>query len=444
MSQTISLQRKLIKTSLFSSVAAGLLALVLLLGWMVVQTMQVQDEIMDEVADMLLVGNINTQSGKQVDQLSESFDMSYQLKHGHQLLAQSDHDDDGVLGYFSALSTQADGYGFIWQDGALWRSYVMHQSDENMQAYVLQPLAERFEVILNSLLSYSGILLLLWLLQWGFLHILIKREFKVIHRFSQRIAEKHAADLSAIQADVTEMSELQPIRLQLNSLMQRLDQALTAEQRFTADASHELRSPLSAIQLRLQLLKRKYKDHPQLAHEMDSIQQDVARGTQVLENLLLLARLDPSNADEMPKRRVDIQILSQKLIDEYQTQAIKNRIKIQMDVKIFQFQANEELLQICLRNLLDNALKYTEPDGLIIIRSWREGQQLIWEIENSGQGMPDEVIQRLGERFYRVLGTQVQGSGLGLSICKKIIQLHHGELTFSQSELGGLKAVIQL
>ncbi|RKG31054.1 sensor histidine kinase [Acinetobacter tianfuensis] len=444
MSQTISLQRKLIKTSLLSSVAAGLLALALLLGWMVVQTMQVQDELMDEVADMLLAANIHEQSDKQVDQLSESFDLSYQLKSGGQLLAQSEHDDQHVAQYFIQLQSKDSGYSFLWQNGHLWRAYVQHEADENMQVYVLQPVSERFEVILNSLLSYSGILLLLWFLQWGFLHILIKREFKVIHQFSQKIAQKHAADLSPIRAEATEMSELQPIRLQLNSLMQRLDQALTAEQRFTADASHELRSPLSAIQLRLQVLKRKYSGHPQLAQEMNSIQQDVTRGTKVLENLLLLARLDPSNAAELPKEMVDIQALSLKLRNEYASQAEEKNISFECDIAAGQLFANKELIQICLRNLIDNALRYTEAQGKIVIRSWAEQQQVIWQIENTGQGLTDEVIERLGERFYRVLGTQVRGNGLGLSICKKIVQLHLGTLLFAQSELGGLKVTIKI
>ncbi len=78
-------------------------------------------------------------------------------------------------------------------------------------------------------------------------------------------------------------------------LLGRVEQSLIAEQRFTADASHELRSPLSAIQLRLQVLKRKYQQQPELAQDLEQIQRDVSRGTQVLENLLLLARLDPTD-----------------------------------------------------------------------------------------------------------------------------------------------------
>ena len=95
---------------------------------------------------------------------------------------------------------------------------------------------------------------------------------------------------------------MQPIIRQLNAMLSRLEKSLAAEQRFTADASHELRSPLSAIQMRLQVLKRKYQEDAQLRQALQMIQNDVNRGTQILENLLLLARLDPEHAEQLPKQ----------------------------------------------------------------------------------------------------------------------------------------------
>lgn len=110
---------------------------------------------------------------------------------------------------------------------------------------------------------------------------------------------------------------------QLNHLLERLDQSLQAEQRFTADASHELRSPLSAIQLRLQLLQRKY---PERAHDFVQMQQDVSRGIQTLENLLLLARLDPEKPENLPKSSFDIQETMDEIIQALTFLQMRNRL----------------------------------------------------------------------------------------------------------------------
>ena len=106
--------------------------------------------------------------------------------------------------------------------------------------------------------------------------------------------------------------------------------------------------------------------------------------------------------------------------------------------------ANEQLLFSALRNLLDNAIRYSPEQAQVIVNLTIEKQQLRLRIENSGHGVDSAVIQRLGERFYRALGTKTQGSGLGLSICQKIVDLHAGQLLFSPSDLGGLKVELLL
>lgn len=105
---------------------------------------------------------------------------------------------------------------------------------------------------------------------------------------------------------------------------------------------------------------------------------------------------------------------------------------------------NRQLLFSCIRNILDNAIRYTPKDGNVYLRleQYQNLSELI--IENEGDMISEEVLARLGERFYRALGTKTQGSGLGLSICRKIIELHYGRMKFSQSTYGGLKVSIQL
>ena len=97
-----------------------------------------------------------------------------------------------------------------------------------------------------------------------------------------------------------------------------------------------------------------------------------------------------------------------------------------------------------MRNLVDNAIRYAEQDGHVFIDVQQKQQNVVMTIADDGQSLTEEVLQRLGERFYRALGTKTQGSGLGLSICQKIMQLHAGEIHFSKSGYGGLQVTLQL
>lgn len=441
MLKTVSLQTKLIKTSLFSSILTGLLALLLFVLISLYQTMQVQDQIMDEIADMLLIADITTHSGQQVDELSDEFDIQYQLKDQQHILTESK--EFPLKQQNSTLQTQAsNGYRYIWQDQQLWRMYSAEDAELNMSVTMLQPVGERFKELAQNVMGYSLVLILLWFMQWMILHFAVKRQFKVIQQLSKNIAEKNADDLAPIQQQEPELKELQPMVLQLNQLLQRLKQSLLAEQRFTADASHELRSPLSAIQMRLQVLKRKY---PDLNQDLVSIQNDVSRGTQVLENLLLLARLDPTNTNQLPKIDVNLQAMVSDVIQALQPFALEKNIQITThiadDLSIL---ANEKLIFTCMRNLVDNAIRYAGQGGHVCIDVQQRQQNVVMTIADDGQALTEEVLQRLGERFYRALGTKTQGSGLGLSICQKIMQLHAGEIHFSKSGYGGLQVTLQL
>lgn len=439
----VSLQSKLVKTSLISSVVAGCVALFLFAVISAYQTMQVQDEIMDEISDMLLIADLTSPSGQQIDELSDQFDIQYRLSNQQQVLTQSEdfHLDQQ---YYSLIEVAHGNYGLIWQKGQLWRSYAGEDENSLMQVLILQPLEERFQDLLHNFVGYALVLMLVWLMQWIMLHFLIKRQFSVIHQLSTQISAKNADDLSPVQTDEVELKELQPMLSQLNRLLQRLDQSLQAEQRFTADASHELRSPLSAIQMRLQLLQRKY---PERAADFSQMQQDVSRGIQILENLLLLARLDPEHAENLPKTYFSMQESVEEAIQALHLFAKEKHIQLHWQAAADlqgQILANQQLIFTCVRNLVDNAIRYTPEHGQVYITLQQQPQYLALIVENEGQGMDTESLARLGERFYRALGSKTQGSGLGLSICSKIVELHQGKIQFEQSQYGGLKVSILL
>lgn len=439
--RTISLQKKLVKSSILGSVFAGLIAFLLLLGISIYQTMSVHDQIMDEISDMLLIADISNVSGSQLDELSEEFEVQYQLNLNNQMLTHSQDFNPAIFNHLQQV--QDEEYGFVWYDSQLWRTYF--QADDEMNSYIIQPIEYRVKDLLNTFLIYLALLLMLWLIQWIFIHFVIKRQFKTFNLLSKEISEKSADDLAPIQHRSVEFQELQPMIHQLNQLLARLKQSLDAEQRFTADASHELRSPLSAIQMRLQLLTRKYATDEVLQKDLKQIQQDVSRGTLILENLLLLARLDPRKTDELPKSRINLNELVQEVIralmpfiDE---KAIQVNVNIETNIDVI---ANRELLFTCIRNIVDNAIRYISMNGEVKISANNLSHQVEIIIDDNGNTITYETIQRLGERFYRALGTKTTGSGLGLSICQKIIELHQAQIEFSQNEHHGLTVKMYL
>ena len=440
MAQPISLQRQLVKSSLLSSILAGLLALLMFIGVSVYQTMSMQDEIMDEMADMLLADDLTVSNGQALAELSDEFDIRYRLDNAQQLLTASKDVPEKITVDHLSLVSDAP-YGFYWSEHKLWRIYNA-QDNHGLQVQVTQSMSERFHAFWQSILVFSGMLFLVWCVQWLLMHFVIRRKFRVIHQVSEQISNKSVNDLAPISMPEPELIELQPMLSQLNALLARLDQALVAEQRFTADASHELRSPLSAIQMRLQVLKRKF---PELESEFKPIQKDVSRGVQVLDNLLLLARLDPEQKESLAKTKFDFSLLMRDVIKALQPFADSKQIKISVVLteQVYVL-ANEQLLFSALRNLLDNAVRYSPEQAQVFVNLTIEKQHLRLRIENSGHGVDAAVIQRLGERFYRALGTKTQGSGLGLSICQKIVDLHAGQLLFSPSDLGGLKVELLL
>jgi len=432
MKAPISLQSRLIQHAMLSSILAGFLAWLLLLGISSYQAIDLHDDLMEEISELLL-GDVNQAKNMQVDEISEQFDIQYALLLNQQVLTTSI--DDELINEIPLA--QKNGFHFDYENGHFIR--ILIAEDQDLKVKVVQPLSVRFDELWQTTLGFGGILFILWILQWLILRFAIKRQLRPLNKISREIGSKSALDLSPVQSPDPEITELQPIVRQLNAMLSRLEKSLAAEQRFTADASHELRSPLSAIQMRLQVLKRKYQEDAQLRQALQMIQNDVNRGTQILENLLLLARLDPEHAEQLPKQQVNLKVLVQEVLQALQPFAQEKEIHWNLKLEDAVIEANAELIFSCIRNLVDNAIRYTPMQGQVEIRTIVEGQNLQLMIENSGEGIQEEVVQRLGERFYRALGTRTQGSGLGLSICQKIMQLHTAKIDYAPSVLGGLK-----
>lgn len=437
MPKAISLQSKLIQNAMLSSIVAGVLAWSGFVGLSGYQTMRMHDAWMESISEQLL-GDITQSDAELMDDLSENYHIQYALYYEQERFTHSIN-----VHLLEHVQSYPEGFHYIWRQQQLLRLQVVKQ--DGLRSYVVQPLAVRWDEVKELTFALAAILLVLWLLQWLILTWVVKQQLKPLRHISKAISQKSAQDLTPIPTPSTEIKELQPIVKQLNAMLSRVDRALVAEQRFTADASHELRSPLSAIHMRLQVVQRKYQQQTALQNDLSVIQHDLLRATQVLENLLTLARLDPEQAQALELKTMDLNMLLEDVWQSLKAHAALKKIQMQFDVAdSIQIQANDALLHICLRNLIDNAIRYTPEAGMVNVRVTQIGSKTELRIENSGEGVSEHDVKHWGERFFRVLGTQTQGSGLGLSICKKVIELHQGSMHIQASPLGGLNIVITL
>jgi len=303
---------------------------------------------------------------------------------------------------------------------------VVRDEARNFEVQVGQQVDKRYDILeelADSLwLPVLGFLLLLALVCW----VLTGRVLKPLRRTATSIAAKTPSDLTQVPT-AGQAREVLPIVQALNGVLGRLDAALQAERRFTADAAHELRTPLAGLHMHVQLLQRQ---HPELAAPFQKLRQDIARVTALVDSLLTLARLDPLAREQLVRQPVALPSLFERVAAMHAQEAAARGIALSLQCEVHEVQADPQMLEIVLRNLVDNALRYC-PDGsrIEIVAVQHAGQARI-AVRDDGPGVDAESRQRLTERFFRVLGQGQQGSGLGLSIVKRIADLHGIALAF--------------
>jgi len=231
--------------------------------------------------------------------------------------------------------------------------------------------------------------------------------------------------------------ELTNLAHTFNSMLDRLEEAFTRQQQFVSDASHELRTPISVIQGYIDLLDRWGKEDEEIRDEaIVAIKNEVKNMNSIMESLLFLARGDSDNLE------IDKSIFKlNELIDEIivETSLLTEKIDIYSSVnEDIDFFADRKMIKQLMRIFVDNSLKYTKNGGEIIVNSYREGKNIILEVNDTGTGIPQEDISRIFKRFYRVDKSRSDkngGTGLGLAIAQSIIKIHRGKVKVD-SELG--------
>ncbi len=225
-----------------------------------------------------------------------------------------------------------------------------------------------------------------------------------------------------------------PVRA-INRLFARIRSAMDKERRFTSDAAHELRTPIAAMRAQLQVAQRT-PDPDERAAAIVKALRGTDRMTHLVSQLLALARLETESSHHI-EASLNLGELLKEAADEREAQAAAKDVRLQAQSSDDCIVAgNAELLRILLRNLLDNAIRYADPGGEVQARLASEGDRVILTVADDGPGVPPEQRELLGQRFHRFGPQTAEGVGLGLSIVRRIAELHGAALSFGEG-LGG-------
>lgn len=287
----------------------------------------------------------------------------------------------------------------------------------------------------------------------------VHRALKPLLDLKEEVEHRSPHDLSALDPQASP-DEVRPLVLSLNRLFALVNAQSENQRRFVADAAHQLRTPLAALQSQVEawaLALDKPQATPLARSEDDTEAQNsitlgadqilrlrhaVRRTSQLANQLLALSRADARTLEVQASQRVNLQALCELMLEAHLDAAAHKGIDLGLDAVPVHVSGHEWLLREMLSNLLDNAIKYTPHGGHVTLRCGRlpqpgSGQWLVFvEVEDDGPGVPEAEQARVLERFYRVPGTAGEGNGLGLAIAAEIARVHRSELKLSTGYQG--------
>ncbi|MFI4888300.1 MAG: ATP-binding protein [Burkholderiales bacterium] len=339
-------------------------------------------------------------------------------------------DRDGVLVYWSqpgmGLPVPAtEGYSTVSHDGRDWRVYTLVQGTHALQ--VAQAQDERAAIAtqtaLRTLVPFLALIPFFGVLMW----VGVGRGLEPLDAMSRAVAKRRPDAMAPIAAH-TLPDELQPLGASLNGLLERLSEALASQRRFTADAAHELRTPLAALKLQLDLARRAAAP-AQWGAALDDLEAGVARTSHVVEQLMTLARVEPE-AMAQQRTECDLVAIAKDAIVARAALAAGKAIDLGLArATPAAVKGDPASLGILLSNLVDNALRYTPRGGRIDVSVDREEGGAMLSVADTGPGIPADARERVFDRFYRAEVNEESGSGLGLSIVRRIADAHHATIT---------------
>ncbi len=252
----------------------------------------------------------------------------------------------------------------------------------------------------------------------------------------REIENRSHIDLSPI-AESGVPAEVRPLVGAMNDLLSRLSAALAAQQRFIADAAHQLRTPVAALKMQAELATRQVRDG-EAAATLQQLQTAADHAARLVGQLLTLARAEPGSHRSVMRQPVELMVLARNVTGEWVPRALTRQIDLGFDDTSApaEISADPFLIHEMLNNLIDNAILYTPAGGRVTVRVRLQGDQAMLEVEDDGPGIPAEEREKVFERFYRMPGGAPEGCGLGLAIVREIAQGHQATVVV-QAGAGG-------
>ena len=324
--------------------------------------------------------------------------------------------------------------------GKKWRTYTIVYPDRTVQVSLSGGVRQEIATAaaLRSILPIAGLIPLSWIL----VAVVVGRILKPLDAVTAAATQRDASSLDPLPADNVPQ-EVAPLIAEMNALLLRLGDALESQRQFVSNAAHELRTPLAALQLQIENLSL-----CQARQDMDArigeLKAGVHRASHLVNQLLRMARFEAENTSA--KHNIDLGQIVKNCIGNLIPLAEKKGIDLGMvrDEEIV-IQANSDALRILLDNLIDNAIRYTPSGGRIDISVISAGKKALVEIADNGPGIPEHLLPRVFDRFFRASGQVIEGSGIGLAIVKAIADRESTEVTLSNRPDGtGLIAKVAL
>lgn len=328
------------------------------------------------------------------------------------------------------------GFKTVALQGQAWRVFAAHGAERDVQVYVGEQMDSRNDILWAVLRStlwpmVIALPLLVAAVWWA-----VRLGVQPIRQLGRVLAERQPQALSPVTL-AQAPSEMAPMIAALNSLFERIAQLLESERRFTADAAHELRTPIAAIRMQAQVAMGE-ADAALRRHALEGTLEGCDRAARLVGQLLSLSRLEAAELPAMAD--VDLRALAQRVVAELAPKAIGKQQSLEFEgSEPCLMPGNETLLVVLVRNLVDNAVRYSPPAARIRVSVRQQAGQVVLGVEDSGPGLDAADRQRLGERFFRVTGSVESGSGLGWSILRRIAAVHRLKIDVGDSAaLGGL------
>jgi two-component system sensor histidine kinase TctE len=281
------------------------------------------------------------------------------------------------------------------------------------------------EIIKGVILPQFIILPIVVVLVWFGL----SRGLAPLNALQNRIRNRLVDDTSPIEERAAPQ-EIMPLISSFNDVLYQLEDSVQSQKRFIADAAHQLKTPLAGLRMQAELAQRENSPE-ELQRSLEQIADSSTRATRLVQQLLSLARMENTNKLS-EKILIDLSQAAADATKNWLSAAWEKKIDLgyQTNEQTYKMYGNPVMLKELFNNLIDNAIKYTPANGTVTVdvRHANQPGLLIVEVKDTGPGIPPEERQRVLERFYRVLGSDIEGSGLGLAIVKEIATQHGGKL----------------